>query len=132
LVAHHGPHGWKLATEFIDLFGSAPEALRPYLVSFRHALVDLKHIDDHALSTDPRLRGYLKVMKYVQHPDLPERLEIILMPELPDMDLRTILHYINGGPIPVSRDRIRTVLLHRMGRKRSEEIMGHFSQEFFA
>jgi predicted transposase YdaD len=132
LVAHHGPDGWKLSTEFIDLFGSAPEALRPYLVSFRHALVDLKQMDDRALSTDPRLRGYLSVMKYVQRPDLPERLEIILIPELLDMDLRTILHYIDGGPIPVSRDRIQTVLRHRVGHKRSEEIMGHFSQEFFA
>ena len=64
LVAHHGPDGWKLSTEFIDLFGMfAPEALRPYLVSFRHILVDLKQIDDRALSTDSRLRGYLSVMK---------------------------------------------------------------------
>ena len=55
LVVHQGPAGWTLSTEFIDLFGKVPEALRPYLISFRHALVDLAQIQDDALSADLRL-----------------------------------------------------------------------------
>jgi len=63
LVAHRGPVGWKCSTEFIDLFGNAPEALRPYLTSFRHALVDLAAIQESTLSADIRLDAYLKAVK---------------------------------------------------------------------
>jgi hypothetical protein len=45
LLVHQGPGGWTLSCEFSDLFGSVPEPLRPYLRSFRHALVDLPLID---------------------------------------------------------------------------------------
>lgn len=132
IVAHQGPAGWKLSTHFIDMFGSVPEPLRPYLVSFRHGLVDLAGIDDGAFSVDPRLCAYLKMMKYVQRRDLPERLEVILVPELRNVDVKTILGYIAGGPIAVSRDRMQTALRNRLGRKREEEIMGHFTQEYIA
>jgi len=40
LLAHQGPEGWSTSCEFVDLFGDVPDALRPYLPSFRHALVD--------------------------------------------------------------------------------------------
>src|SRR5262249_19656234 len=43
LLAHQGPEGWEISCEFADLFGTVPEPLRPYLPSFRHALVDLAH-----------------------------------------------------------------------------------------
>jgi hypothetical protein len=104
LVAHQGPSGWTLSTEFIDLFGNVPESLRPYLVSFRHALVDLAQIQDGALSADLRLRAYLQALKYIQRQDLAHHLEVILVPQLSIMDLLTVLQYIDRGPVPVSRE----------------------------
>ncbi len=60
LLVHQGPDGWKLSCEFADLFGAVPEPLRPYLPSFRHALVDLAPMEDGALSREVRLRAFLK------------------------------------------------------------------------
>jgi hypothetical protein len=40
LLAHQGPEGWNISCEFADLFGIVPATLRPYLPSFRHALVE--------------------------------------------------------------------------------------------
>jgi hypothetical protein len=58
--------------KFADLFGAVPGPLRPYLPSFRHALVDLAPMDDQALSNEVRLRAYLKVLKYSRHPDVSD------------------------------------------------------------
>ena len=44
------------------MFGSVPKPLHPYLVSFRHALVDLPRIHDDALSADIRLGAHLKAL----------------------------------------------------------------------
>jgi len=55
--------------EFADLFGSVPAPLSPYLPSFRHALVDLPRVKDLALSTEVRLRAFLKALKYIRRPD---------------------------------------------------------------
>src|SRR5262249_42727228 len=57
LLAHQGPRSWGISCEFIDLFGPVPEPLRPYLPSFRHAVVDLGPMDDDALSANIRLRA---------------------------------------------------------------------------
>ena len=46
------------------------------------------------------------------------------------MELLHILRYIDRGPILVSRERILAAL--RPLKRRGEEIMGHFSQEFEA
>jgi predicted transposase YdaD len=134
LVAHQGPAGWTLSTEFIDLFGKVPESLRPYLVSFRHALVDLAQIHDDALSADLRLRAYLRALKYIQRQDLPQHLEVILVPQLSNMDLLTVFQYIDRGPVPVSREALQRAL-HSMNQQRYEELMGplgHISKEIFA
>jgi predicted transposase/invertase (TIGR01784 family) len=131
LVAHHGPWGWKCSTEFIDLFGNVPDPLRPYLTSFRHALVDLATVDDSALSTDIRLDAYLKAMKYAQRADLPQQLRVILVPELTDMDIVAILQYINAGPVAVGLEAIQAAL-QSVNHSRREAIMGHFSEPFVA
>jgi hypothetical protein len=104
LLVHQGPDGWKSSCEFTDLFGPAPEILRPYLPSFRHALVDLAHIDNDALSSQPRLRACLKAMKYVLRPDLAKHVRALLAEAglLDVLDVLRILTYIDLGPIPVS------------------------------
>jgi predicted transposase YdaD len=129
LVAHHGPRGWKYSTEFIDLFGNVPDPLRPYLTSFRHALVDLDTVVDRAFSFNIRLDAYLKAMKYAQRADLPQRLAIILVPELTDMDMVAILHYINSGPVAVGLEVIQAAL-QSVNHSRREAIMGNFSEPF--
>jgi predicted transposase/invertase (TIGR01784 family) len=129
LVAHQGPQGWTCSAEFTDLFGNVPEPLRPYLVSFRHALVDFATIDDEALSADIRLASYLNAMKYAQRADLPEHLRVILTPELTDLDMIAILHYINTGPVAIDSQLIRAAL-QPVSHNRREKIMGHFSEEF--
>jgi hypothetical protein len=131
LVAHQGPGDWTSSTAFIDLFGSVPEPLRPYLVSFRHVLVDLPHIRDEALSIDTRLGAYLKALKYARRQDLAEHLAVILVPELADMDMVRILGYIDRGPIFVSNGSLQAPL-RLLERNRRENIMGHFSREFEA
>ena len=64
LLVHQGPGSWKPSCEFSDLFGTVPASLSPYLPSFRHALVDLALVGDLALSTEVRLRAFLKALKY--------------------------------------------------------------------
>jgi predicted transposase YdaD len=131
LVAHQGPENWKFSTAFIDMFGNVPKPLHPYLVSFRHALVDLPRIDDDALSADTRLSAYLKALKYGRRKDLPERIEVIMMPTLEDVDMEHILRYIAVCPRIVSVDNLQTGLRF-VERGRREKIMGHFTQEFEA
>jgi hypothetical protein len=49
-------------------------------------------------------------MKYAQRADLPQQLRVILVPELPDMDIVAILQYINSGPVAVGFDVIKAAL----------------------
>jgi predicted transposase/invertase (TIGR01784 family) len=132
LVAHHGPDGWELSCEFQDLFGAVPEPLRPYTISFSHALVDFARIEDNALSAHIRLRAFLKALKYVLRPDLPEHLGVLLAEgaQLPIVDVVQILDYIGKGPVPVSREALREVL-RRFTPGHSEEIMHGFLKEYF-
>jgi predicted transposase/invertase (TIGR01784 family) len=132
LLAHHGPVGWTLSTEFDELFGRVPEALRPYLMSFRHALVDLARIDDGALSRHVRLRAFLKALKYIQRQDLAERIDIVLAeaPALEVVDVVLMLTYIGRGPVAVSKEAVRAAL-HRWLPSREDEIMASFGQEYF-
>ena len=126
-LAHHHDAFFKQfmsRPEFTDLFGDVPQALRPYLVSFRHALVDLATIEDRDLSAYIRLAAYLNAMKYAQRLDLPEHLRVMLAPELTDADMIAILHYINTGPVTVRLQLIQAALQF-LGDDRREEIVGH-------
>jgi predicted transposase YdaD len=131
LIVHQGPKGWECSTSFIDLFGPVPSALRPYLPSFRHALVDLARIADQKLSTDVRLSARLRAMKYVQRGDLARRLRSIFAPGLSDVDIQPILHYIDNSSVAVSPEALQAALRERLGQQRGEQIMG-FTQEFEA
>jgi predicted transposase/invertase (TIGR01784 family) len=132
LVAHHGPEGWGVSCEFQDLFGAVPEPLRPYMVSFRHALVDFAKIEDNALSAHRRLRAFLMPLKYILHGDLPERLDVVLAEgaQLSVVDVIRILDYIGKGPVPVSPEALRKALQRRMP-DHAEEIMQGFGQKYF-
>jgi len=132
LVAHQGPDEWIFSSEFADVFGEVPTALRPYLPTFRHGLVDLAAIPDEALSATIRLRSLLKALKYGRHPELPQRLDIILAEAdgLEQEDLLRILTYLDKGPIALSREILREVLRRRVP-DREEKMMGWITQPYF-
>jgi hypothetical protein len=115
----------------VDLFGAVPESMRPYLVSYRHALVDLVSINDAELSAHLRLRAFLKALKYGLRRDLPERMDVVLAEAtgLQVEDLVRILVYINGGPVPASRDVIRSAL-RRLIPDREETVMVRWTDEY--
>jgi len=131
LVAHHGPEGWNVSCEFQDLFGAVPGPLRPYMISFRHALVDFAAIEDNALSKHLRLRTFLKALKYILRRDLVERLEVVLAEgaRLSIVDVVQILAYIGKGPVPVSPEALRKAL-QRLMPDHAEEIMQGFGQKY--
>lgn len=132
VVFHHGPRPWRMPADFATLFGVLPEPLRPYLPAFRFALVDLAAIEDDALSRHVRLRAFLKALKYILRPDLPERIELVLAeaPALDVMDVVLILTYIGKGPVAVGEEIVRAALRHLVPA-REEEIMASFGQRYF-
>ena len=93
--------------------------------------MDLPRIEDDALSADTRLGAYLKALKYGRRKDLAERIEVILAPELADVDMNHILSYISVCPRIVSVDNLQTGLRF-LERGRREKIMKHFTQEIEA
>jgi hypothetical protein len=132
LLAHQGPEGWRCSCEFQDLFGPVPDALRTYLPSFQHALVDLPAVDDKALSTAVGLRNFLMALKYIRRKDLPECIDRVLAeaPALDDNDLRVILSYLEMGPIVLSSKVVHETLL-RLVPDRKEKIMGWLTQPYY-
>jgi predicted transposase/invertase (TIGR01784 family) len=132
LLVHQGPKGWELSCEFADLFGAVPEALRPYLPSFRHVLADLAPMEDHALSREIRLRAFLKALKYGRRQDLQNRLYTVLAeaPVLDEKDLLVILTYFDKGPISIDST-VMHETLQRLVPERKERIMGWFSQPYY-
>lgn len=132
LLAHQGPGEWTFSCEFLDLFGDTPAALRPYLPTFQHALVDLAVTPDEALSTIARLRALLAALKYSRRPDLPEYLGVILaeVETLKPRDLFLILTYLDKGPVAVSPITTRQLLRDRIPDQ-EESIMGWLTQPYF-
>ena len=132
LLVHQGPEGWNFSCEFTDLFGTVPEPLRPYVPSFRHALVDLGPMDDTTLSCETRLRAFLKALKYSRRSDLPACIGIVLAeaPWLDEGDLLVILTYLSKGPVEVNKRVIQETLL-RLLPERKERIMRSFGQPYY-
>ena len=132
LIAHQGPQGWSFSNEFADLFGPVPAPLRPYLPSFRHALVDLAHIDDRDLSQQARLRAFLKALKYCQRPDLVMCLDVVFAEAhtLDDPDLLALLNYLGKAPVALDINQVGESL-ERLSPERKERMMGWVSKPHF-
>jgi predicted transposase/invertase (TIGR01784 family) len=132
LLAHQGPEGWTSSCEFADLFGNVPDPLRPYIPSFRHALVDLAPMDDLTLSIEVRLRAFLKALKYSRRGDLLDCIAIVLAeaPELNERDLFVILTYLNKAPVARNYQVMHETLEHLVP-DRAERIMGWFTDDFY-
>jgi predicted transposase/invertase (TIGR01784 family) len=132
LLANQGPGDWKYSCEFADLFGAVPAALNPYLPSYRHALVDLAQVGDFALSTEVRLRAFLKALKYSRRMDLPMRIDLLLAdaPVLHENDIFAILNYLDKGSTLLNNEVARAALL-RLVPNQTERIMGCITQPFY-
>jgi hypothetical protein len=106
--------------------------LRPYLPSFRHTLIDLAQIEDSALSTEVPLRTYLKALKYIQHPNLKDYIQMIFaeVATLPLNDSNTILTYFDNGPVALSNELIAEKL-SQLAPETKERIMGWLTQPYF-
>jgi predicted transposase/invertase (TIGR01784 family) len=129
LLAHQGPEGWSFSCEFADLFGSVPEPLRPYLPSFRHALVDLTRIDDRELSAEARLRAFLKALKYCRRRDLDDCIQLVFAQAsiLDDNDLMVISTYLNKGSEAMNKAVLEQALEH-LPSERHERIVRWLTQ----
>jgi hypothetical protein len=96
----------------MDLFGEVPAALRPYLPSFKHTLVDLSRVADPDLSAMTRLRAFLKALKYARRPDLRELIYVVLAEsaELEERDLFIILRYLDRGAARMTNEELREII----------------------
>jgi predicted transposase/invertase (TIGR01784 family) len=133
LLANQGPDGWRFSCEFRDLFGSVPEVLRPYLPSFQHVLVDLSRIDDpELLSSQVRLRAFLKTLKFGRRSDLREYIDFVLAeaPDLKEADLFVILTYLDKVRVRVDIEVLRSTL-QKLIPDRTERIMGWITQPYY-
>ena len=132
LLAHQGPGDWEYSCEFADLFGAVPAPLSPYLPSFRHGLVDLARVKDPALSTEVRLRAFLKALKYCRRQDLADCIDILVaeVPALDKDDVIAIFYYLEKGPIALNNTVVREALL-RLVPDRTEQIMGWLTQPHY-
>lgn len=123
LLAHQGPERWTFSCEFVDFLGSVPAALRPFLPNFQHGLVDLSQIDEPDLSSQARLRAFLKALKYGRRKDLGDYIDLVLAESrgLEDTDLFLILRYLERLPARVDSEMMRASL-QRWVPERTENI----------
>jgi hypothetical protein len=94
--------------------------------------IDLTRVDDSDLSTQVRLRAFLKALKYSRRTDLPDCIDVVLAeaPELGEQDLYVIMTYLDKGPIPLDKNLMHDTL-QRLVPDRKEQIMGWFSQPYY-
>jgi len=132
LLVSQGPEHWTYSCELAPLFGEFPPAMTAYLPSFRHALVELSEVADDALSTQVRLRAFLKALKYGRRKDLALRIDVVLAeaPALTMEDRITILIYLDKSSTLLNDEIIREALL-RIVPHQMEQIMGCITQPFY-
>jgi hypothetical protein len=85
-----------------------------------------------ALSTQVRLRAFLKALKYSRRADLPDCIDILLAeaPALEEKDLFVVLTYLDKGPIALNSKVMHETLL-RLVPDRKERIMGWLTQPYY-
>jgi len=132
LIVNQGPDRWTYSREFASLFGEAPLAMTAYLPSFRHALVDLSEVGDDALSTEVRLRAFLKALKYGRRKDLALRIDVVLAeaPALTIEEQIVIVTYLDKSSTVLNDEVMREALL-RIVPHQMEQIMGCITQPFY-
>jgi len=95
-------------------------------------LVELSEVDDDVLSTEVRLRAFLKALKYSRRKDLALRIDVVLA-EAPELTLEEqimILTYLDKSSTLLNDEIIREALL-RIVPHQMEQIMGCITQPFY-
>jgi predicted transposase/invertase (TIGR01784 family) len=117
LVIYHGPTEWRVALDFVALFGDLPEVLRPFVPDYRYWVCDLSRYSDEEIKGAITLRVGLLLLKYIMRAELGERLgEILgLLRELEGQEtglayLRTILRYVAGGTERLGAEELEQVV----------------------
>jgi predicted transposase/invertase (TIGR01784 family) len=101
VVIYHGHQTWKYSCSFEDLFCSPCPEFSIYIPKFEHILHDISHLDEKEIKGTVVLQVAQLLFKYIQVPELRERLPEILelLGELSEKDriteyLQVILEYV--------------------------------------
>ncbi len=78
VLIHHGARKWSYSLAFEDLFQAPSAAFTPYIPKFEHILHDISHVDESELRGTIVLQTVQLLLKYIQTPQLRERLPEIL------------------------------------------------------
>jgi len=89
-------------------------------------------VGDLALSTEVRLRAFLKTLKYIRRGDLSDRIDVLLAEAsaLDEKDLFMILTYLDKGSTALNHKVMREALL-RLVPNQTEQIMGCITQPYY-
>jgi hypothetical protein len=124
LIVHSGAAKYSYATELAELVSS--DHLRPFMLSVKAVLVDLRLIEDNDLSADPVLRVRLRALKHATDADLSdnlEKLDSVLegVEQLQEPHAQDIIGYLSdvlvGGMDQVQNS------LKRIAPKKADKIM---------
>jgi hypothetical protein len=78
VVIYHGPWAWNFSLSFEDLFQVPSAEFSVYIPKFDHVLHDISHLDEKDIKGTIALRATQLLLKYIQVPELRERLPEIL------------------------------------------------------
>lgn len=112
IVVYHGLVPWNIPLDLAHLYGDVLEHTKDYPINIRHLLVDVAGTDDEALSTDARLRAFLKTLKYIMRPDLEQHLDALLrdISVLAPAQRRLVRSYIEHGPVAIDHEVLKGAL----------------------
>jgi len=104
LVIYHGKPKWELSKRFISLFEDTTD-LEEYIPDFGFNLYDISHMPDEDIQGTPLLKIFLTTFKYINSPELRNKLWDIfkLFLELSDKTkvseyLEVLLKYLFNSP----------------------------------
>jgi predicted transposase YdaD len=121
MIFHHGAE-WRIRLNLLSCFGTLPdEDMRPYLVSFRHVLIDLAGIPDVELSDDPRMRAFLRLPR-INHSSARAQPLQVLLADVLLLDKKDIIATVVYLELMVGREMIRAAL-RNLGPECEEKIM---------
>jgi F0F1-type ATP synthase membrane subunit b/b' len=100
VIVHSGPSSYAHQTELKRLAGPIHENFQPFMPNLQAAVVDLRTIEDQALSAHPVLRARLLVQKHATDRDLRGKLDSVLagagIEQLPDAHASDIISFLGA------------------------------------
>jgi predicted transposase/invertase (TIGR01784 family) len=78
VVIYHGDRPWNFGLRFEDLFDPPSSEFLPYIPKFDHILHDISHLDEGEIKGTIILQSVQLLLKYIQRPELGDRLPEII------------------------------------------------------